>query len=80
MIWAIVLGCLLAIMALGQLRVHRTEKIRLRCVELATGYRHYSAADYTYIHSEKAENILARAEEFEKYVRGIEPKKEKKPE
>lgn len=77
MIWAIVLGCLLAIMALGQLRVHRTEKIRLKCVELATGHRAHSA--HAYVHAESNENVLVRAAEFEKYVRGIKPEEKPTP-
>lgn len=74
MIYAFTAGVLLAIIALGQLRVWRTEQIRLKCVELANESRAYHGRVYS--HAEKSEVLLARAITFENYVRGIKPKKD----
>lgn len=73
MTWVLVGSiCLGILVFLGQLRVWRTEKIRLHCIDLAITSRTLGVR--AYVHSEKNEVIIERATAFENYVRGIKPK------
>lgn len=71
MIWAILVGSFVGLMALAQLRIQRTERLRLRCVDQAIESRAY--------HEEKVEIILARAYAYEDYVRQGRSKEYKAP-
>jgi hypothetical protein len=66
MTWIIVVAAVLGLLTLGQLRVWRTEKIRLRCVDMAITNRTLSNA---YIQAEADDVIVNRAKAFEAYVR-----------
>ena len=66
MTWVIIVAAVLGLLTLGQLRVWRTEKIRLSCVDMAITNRTLGNA---YIHAEPNDVIVKRAKAFEDYVR-----------
>lgn len=74
MTWVIIVGTALGLLTLGQLRVHRTEKLRVKCLDLAITSRRMNPG--IYMQAEKTEAVLGRAVQFEDYVRKGIPKEE----
>jgi hypothetical protein len=74
MIWAILVACFVVLMFLVNLRIMRTEKIRLDCIDQAIASRHIHGG---FSEDMRAKSIIDRAIAFENYVRKGKPEEPK---
>lgn len=77
MIWVALAILVAVVFVVGNIRVWRTESLRLKCVEWAVESRAFHGRVYS--HPEKTDVILSRAYRYEDFIRKGQPKRSDPP-